>query len=135
MLLSLLTKEPAWIEDGWPWLAMVYANEKDFERAYTTARKFGKPPTLPGLVAGSPLADLERAFHFRSEDFQLGLELFSAQRAAGQIAEALATLRALQKLPGHPAYLAFLEAEIRAERGEWENAWNAWRRFAGTGFP
>jgi hypothetical protein len=134
MLVSKLRTNPEWLEDGWPWLAKAYADEKDFENACMTVRKYGKAPTVPAIVPGKPLAELERAFHFRTDDFQLGLELFAAQRAAGQTVEALATLAALQEIPGSPGYLAFIEAEIRAERGEWENAWNAWRRFAGGEF-
>jgi O-antigen ligase/tetratricopeptide (TPR) repeat protein len=134
MLISKLLAEPTWTGDGWPWLARAYADGKDFERAYATARKFGKSAKVPALAPNKSLADLERAFHFRPDDFQLGLEFFSAQRAAGQIAESLGTLAELQKIPGHPAYLAFLEADIRAERGEWEAAWTAWVRFAGPEF-
>jgi dihydroorotase-like cyclic amidohydrolase len=76
------------------------------------------------------LPELERAFRLRGGDFQAGIQLFSAQRAAGMTAEALATLQTLQEAKGRPPYLAFMEAELWAEQEEWEKAWIALRRFS-----
>lgn len=134
LFISRLIAEPAWQEDGWPYLARALAEQKEFERAYRIAMRFATVPALPEPVTGKPIAELERAFHFHPSDFQAGLDFFSAQRAAGQTAEALATLAALGKLPQHPAYLAFIEAQLWAEKEDWEKAWNAWWRFAGADF-
>ena len=134
LLISRLLAEPAWQEDGWPSLAQAFARERNFEQAYRTALRFGTAPALPHPATGKPLPELERAFHSHPEDFQAGLDFFLAQREAGQTAAALETLDALEKIPRHPAYLAFIESQLRAEREEWEKAWNAWWRFAGGDF-
>jgi O-antigen ligase len=133
-LIAKLTENPAWLEVGWPWQAKQKALDKDFEGAYSTARKFSPPPTVPRIVSDRTPEELERAFHSRPDDFQVGLELFAAQRVAGKIEDALATLNALQNLPKHPPYLAFIESELHADRSDWEKAWNAWRRSAGPEF-
>jgi hypothetical protein len=132
LLVSRLLEQPEWLEDGWPWLARSYAENKDYERAYRIARQFGTVPALPQLHPSKPLTTLEEQFRFHPDNFQEGLELYSAQRLAGSNSEALATLVALQAIRGHPAYLAFLEAELRAELEQWQDAWEAWQRFAGA---
>ena len=131
LFMSRMLADPAWQEDGWPFLARAFAEKKDFERAYRTAMRFATAPALPQAIAGKPPAELERAFHFHPEDFQTGFDLFQAQRASGQTTEALVTLDALEKIPRHPAYLAFIAAQLWAEKEEWEKAWNAWWRFWG----
>jgi hypothetical protein len=129
-LISRLAAKPEWQKEGWQWLATSHAENKDFELAYRIARESISAPTVPAFNASKPLPELERAFHFRGDDFQLGLQLFAAQRSAGKIVEALATLQALQTAKTWPSYLAFLEAELWAERGDWEKAWIALRRFS-----
>ena len=115
LLVSRLLEQPEWLKDGWPWLARRYADDNDYERAYKIARQFAAVPALPHFVPTKPLAILEEQFRFHPDNFQEGLELYSAQRQAGQTKEAITTLVALQAINGHPAYVTFLESELRAE--------------------
>jgi O-antigen ligase/tetratricopeptide (TPR) repeat protein len=134
LLFTRLRENPAWLAAGWPWLVRGYAQGGQFDQAYQLARQFSAPPPLPTVSPRQPLPDLEEQFRIHPDNFQDGLELYSAQRDAGKISEAVATLVALQAIPGHPAYLSFLEAGLRADLQQWEDAWNAWHRYAGNDF-
>jgi hypothetical protein len=129
-LIAHLLANPVWQKEGWLWLAGSYAANKEFERAYRIAREAIAVPTLPTFGSSQSLPDLERAYRLRGGDFQAGLQFFFAQRAAGMTGEALVTLKTLQEPKERPAYLAFMEAEIWAEKEEWEKAWDALRRFS-----
>ena len=134
LLFAKLLANPEWQEDGWRWLAALYAEAKDFQRACEIARDSSPRPTMPKSTGTKPLAELERIFHFRPNDIDVGLQLCNAQLAVGKTKEALATLQVLQAIPNAPAYLAFLEAEVLEESGNWEQAWKAWLRFGGRDF-
>ena len=128
-LIELLIAHPEWQEDAWPWIARYYASRGDQERAWHFVQRYATPPTLPHLNSAQSLAELERGFHFHPDDFQKGLELYSALRKLRQTDEALATLRAVESIPGSPRYLPWLEAELWAEKREWARAWAAYERF------
>ena len=134
LLFSKLLGNPEWQEDGWRWLAVLYAEAKNFQRACEIAHESSPRPTMPKSTGTKPLAELERIFHFRPDDIDTGLQLCNAQLAVGKTKEALATLQGLQAIPNPPAYLAFLEAEVLEESGNWEQAWKAWLRFGGQDF-
>jgi len=133
LLISSLLANPEWQKEGWLWLAYSFAEKKEFERAFQIARESIPAPTVPEFSTGKSLVELERAFRFRGEDLQAGIEYFAAQRAAGMTAEALETVISLQRVKTHPAYLVFLEAELWSEKAEWQKAWDALRRFKERG--
>ena len=128
-----LLAHPEWLEDGWPWLAQNYADAKNYEAAYGIVRKFAASPSIPAPGAESPRNALERKFFYHPEDFQNGLALYFSQQKLGETDAALTTLRALKKIPEHPAYVSRLEADLWAEKGDWEKAWNAWQQFSLSG--
>ena len=130
-LFTSLRSNPDWQQEAWRWLALLYAEKKEFRSACELMRNALPPPPMPKVAGNKPLADLERMLRARPDDIDIGLQLRSAQLAAGKKPEALATLRAMQALPNHPAYLAFIEAGQLEESGDWEDAWKAWQRFAG----
>ena len=134
LLRSSLLANPEWHDDGWRWLAALHAEAKDFERACEIARDSSPRPTMPKSNTTKPLTELERIFRFRPDDIDVGLQLYNAQLSVGKTKEALATLQGLQALPNPPAYLAFIEAELRAGNKEWEQAWKAWLRYGGREF-
>ena len=49
---------------------------------------------------------------------------------AGKIDEALATLESLAPFDGGPKYLWYLEAELWAQKKNWQKAWHALQRYA-----
>ncbi len=131
LLFTTLHSVPEWEQAGWRWLALLHAEKKEFKSACTLLRNSIPTPPMPKVTGTKPVPDLERMLRARPDDIDIGLQLRSAQLAAGKKAEALETLRAMQALPSHPTYLAFIEAEQLEDEGDWENAWKAWRRYAG----
>ena len=134
LLLAKLLEYPDWQKEGWRWLALLYGEEKRFKDACDLVRDLIPRPAMPKIEGAKSQADLERLFRIRPDDIDIGLQLRSAQFSAGNATEALETLRALQALPNPPGYLAFIEAEQFEDSGDWENAWNAWMRFAKAEF-
>jgi O-antigen ligase len=124
-LISNLLATPAWMLDGWYWLAEDYAEKRDFREAYLLTMKFTTRPAMPAAVPSAPISDLERMFFYHSDDVHYGMDLYLEQRKLGRTKEALGTLLQLAKSPGRPAYISYLEAELYAEQGDWENAWAA----------
>lgn len=131
-LFTALLSNPEWQQEGWRWVALLHAEKKEFQRACELMRNSIPPPPMPKVAGAKPILDLERMLRARPDDIDIGLQLRSAQIAAGKTAEAIETLRALQALPNHPAYLAFIEAEQLEQTEDWEGAWRAWQRFAGS---
>ncbi len=128
--LALMAAHPEWQEEAWPWIAQHYAQRQDHERAWRFVQRYATPPALPQLSSGHSMAELERGFHFHPEDLQQGLALYAALRNLRQTDEALATLLALDAIAGRPAYVSWLEAELWAEKGDWQKAWEAWQRYS-----
>ncbi len=133
-LFSTLVADADFRREGWPLLAKLHAERLEFESACRTAREFCKRPAMPTIVATRPMAELERLFRLRPDDFDIGLQLHSTLLATGRRKEALDVLKALQTVRNHPAYLAFIEAEVREEMSDWEGAWDAWLRYGGKDF-
>ena len=131
LLFTSLRANPDWQQEAWSFLAFLHAEKKEFRSACDLMRNYFKPPQMPQVSGTKSIAELERLVRARPDDIDIGLQLRAALLSAGKKPEALATLRAMQALPNHPAYLAFIEAAQLEETGDWENAWKAWQRFAG----
>ena len=125
LLVSNLLAYPAWLAEGWMWVALDYVRKKQFEDAYELAMRYTPAPPMPNVTSGAPINELERNFFFHSDDFQFGIDLFFAQRRLGRTGDALKTLEDIAKIPGRPSYILYLEAELYAEQRQWEEAWNA----------
>ncbi|MCE0499682.1 MAG: O-antigen ligase family protein [Methylacidiphilales bacterium] len=117
-----------WQNQGWPWLAQFYAQQKDYQHAWQTVAAHATPPTLPADNTGLALADLERSFYASPDNTAAGLILLGAEIKAGKLDDALDAVRAIEKNPDHPAHIAYYEAQLWADKQQWELAWNAWSR-------
>ncbi len=146
-LSALLDERPDWQPLAWRAWARALARAGEPERACALAERFAPAPTLPPVLGGgratasNPAAparsteELQRIFGGSRGGLAPGLELLRAQRDAGQRTEMLATLRELTARPAPPAYLFFLEAQLRTEARDWPRAWLAWENYlqrAGT---
>ena len=127
-LVELIRAHPEWMADAWRGLAGYYARRGDYERAWRFAVEYGPRPEVPLITTGKSVAELERGFILQQNVLD-GLALFQNLRRLRQNEEALTTLLALKKLDGRPDYTPYVEAELRAERKEWQLAWEAWSRF------
>ncbi len=83
-------------------------------------------------AADHPAADLEREFYGSPSSTAAGLMLLQIEIKNGKTDDALATARALEKIPDHPRYIFFLEAQLWAGKQQWELAWNAWQSYNGS---
>ncbi len=129
-----LLAHPDWMEEGAVWLAEFEADRKNFKGAYEMARRYRARPKLPPmsqpLGQQKSLAKLQKEFQSRPRDFSAGLALFATHMNLQDYDGGLATLQQLTKLPQCPKYFFYLEAELLAQKQQWEEAWLAWKKFA-----
>ena len=131
-LVTNLESHPHWLDAGWSFLAQAYASQNNFQQAWETVAKYAPAPLVPTVSSQQSVADLEQAFYERNENLADGILLYSAQTKQGQIDDAIATLRALEKSKDCPKYVFYLEAKLWSEKQQWELAWNAWQRYQAT---
>lgn len=127
-LAQTLQQHPEWQRIGWRQLGRVLADYQDYRQAYETLRQFTPAPSVPQVTSGEPSSVLQSRFKVKPA-VDDGLALYSAQVKEGKIDSALATLESLLRLEGSPKYLLYMEAELWAEKGEWQKAWKALERF------
>ncbi len=126
-LVTNLASHPEWLDAGWFFLAQSYANNGNFQQAWETVDKYSPAPLIPEISSDRPVVELEQTFYDRNENLADGMMLYRAQTKQGQIDDAIATLRALEKNKDCPKYVYFLEAKLWAEKQQWELAWTAWQ--------
>ena len=126
---QVLLANPQWQLEEWSRMARYYAQEKNFRRAYETVSKFALRPALPKIEPRGKRDTLERDFLLHSDDLMAGLSLYGMQVSEGNVDEAIKTLGTLKRVPSHPKYLSFMEAELHARKQDWESAWTAWEEY------
>ena len=89
-------------------------------------------PLIPNVASDQTSAELEQAFYEQTENLTAGMMLYLAQKKEGQVDQALSTLRALEKNKNCPSYVFYLEAQLWAQKEQWELAWTAWWNFHST---
>ena len=132
-LAEMLRTHPQWEQEDWSILARQYAGAGDFHRAYETMLRFARRPALPKLETRSSKSDLERSFARDPNDITSGLALYGLQSRGGNLDAALETLRKLEHSQPKSRHLIFMEAELHAQREDWQAAWTAWEEFAAGG--
>jgi O-antigen ligase len=128
-LIARLHAHPDWLNVGWIFLAQADRDQKDFQGAWDFVRRYAAAPIMPQVNSTSSIADLTHAFYGDSDNAAAGVLLYFAQLRAGQTDDALATLRAVEKLKDCPAYVYYLESQLWAARRQWELAFAAWWNF------
>src|SRR6202011_204522 len=83
---------------------------------------------LPDAVSPQPWITLQSTSSDPS-NLNAGLALYFAQMREGCVDDALTTQQSLAEVRGRPKYLACMEAELWAHKGEWPKAWTAWQRY------
>ena len=124
-LIQLLEKSPRLQVYGWRAMAFGLAHEARYEEALALANKYMKRQVRPSLVESVNIPKLERAFLFNPTDVRPAIELYYAQRAAGDIKAAKLTAEKVIKLPDVPAYMHLELASIYAEFGDYRRAWES----------
>jgi hypothetical protein len=72
---------------------------------------------------------LESQFRASPDSYAIAYDLYRAQERAGRIDDALQTVRHFSDRKGTPAYWKYLEAELWAEKQNYDRAWKAWESF------
>ena len=128
-LLKLLKIDPAFLFDGWIYLAMELAEAGKFEVAYEMALKQVATPPVAMAEVTSSEAQLERDFAFSPNDPRRGLALYAYQLKTGDAAKALATLQRILAMEVAPKYLDYEMARVHAKMGNHPAAWTSMRAY------
>ena len=133
VLSRAVQQNPNWLPYAWFGIAKYDASKNDFRGAYELTRKYGEPAAMPRLnspeKAESDLVRLESQFRASPDNYAIGYELYRAQKQAGRIDDALNTVRHFSDRRNSPTYFHYLEAELWAEKQNYDRAWNAWLKF------
>ena len=128
-LAETLHEHPDWQKIAWRDLAHVYADYQDYRQAYETVARYSARPQLPNTDPADSIESLARRFRISGNIENDGLPIALAQANAGDLDNALATLKVLSTMPGAPRSLHSVESEIWARKGEWQKAWQALSQF------
>lgn len=128
-LLQQLEGNLDWLRDGWPVLAEHLAKQGDFEGAFHKATTYTRAPSLRPRTSGESQDTLRRLFLLNPQDPLAGLDLYWAQKAAGNRGGALATLREVIQLKNAPPGVHWEMAALLAEDGDYLHAWSAMQEY------
>ena len=129
MLDQEIQKHPEWLSYAWFGIAKYDASKNDFQTAYELAQKYGEPVAMPRITSKASLVELESQFRVAPDNYAIGYELYRAQKDAGRTDDALQTVRHFSEHRAAPAYWKYLEAQLWAEKQNYERAWKAWKAF------
>jgi tetratricopeptide (TPR) repeat protein len=126
---SILENNEVLLKTGWPWVAQNYAERKDFEKAYQLVTHYSSAPALHETPSVKTYDEMKMDFILNPEDVVRGMTLLEKQLRSQRTDEALETIHKLKNLNNSPSSIYFREAEIWAQKEEWEKAWNNWSEY------
>lgn len=126
-LVSYIQRHPHLLRAGWQAVALDLAQKGRYEEAYTLAARQIPLPARPAIVQVADIPRLERQVVLRPTDPLASIDLYYAQRAAGQLEDARRTLERAAGLPGAPSFLPRELAGVLADLGDWRSAWDQMR--------
>jgi hypothetical protein len=129
-----IEQHPDWCSYAWFGIAKYDAVKNDFHAAYDLAQKYGDPPAMPRFSSstnpgGLDLIRLESQFRASPDSYAIGYDLYRAQKQAGRTDDALQAVRHFSERKDTPAYWKYLEAQLWAEKQDYDRAWKAWESF------
>lgn len=125
-------EHPDWLSYAWFGIAKYQAGKNDFRAAYELTQKYGEPAAMPRFEAktsDSDLMRLESQFRGSPDSYAIGYELYRALKKADRVDDALQTVRHFSERKGTPGYWKYLEAQLWAEKQNYDRAWAAWLKF------
>jgi len=128
-LMQFLHDHPEWAADTWIYEAQFAAKENDYQHACEMAAQHVSAPIIPQSGGDLPVGNLTSDFASNPDNLAEGLTLALAQMKTGQNDAALATLAELVKIPDHPRYLEYLQAQLYSGKQDWLEAWEAWKSY------
>jgi len=129
-LAQSVNEHPDWMPYAWFGLAKSRASVGDFRGAYELTEHYGDPPALPRINSNtSDILKLESQYRGSPDSYAIGYTLYRAQKQNGRIDDGLQTVRHFSERANTPAYWKYLEAQLWAEKQNYERAWRAWSKF------
>lgn len=128
-ILQQLEANPEWLRDGWPVVADHRAKQGNFEGAYTLAMAYTRKSSLRPRTSEQSQESLRRLFLLNPQDPLAGLDLYWAQKMAGDRGGALATLREVSQLKNAPPAVHWEMASFLADDGDYLHAWSALQEY------
>lgn len=127
LMASIQTNKQWQADGGWKLLADHLAQKSDFKGACELAKI-----QLPSLLRTTPgvrldLQALERAFLFNVLDARLGVELFQAYKATGDVEHAISTLEKVKNATSPPNYIYQEMAALYLQKEDYRRAWEQYR--------
>ena len=127
LMASILTNKQWQLDGGWKLLAEYEAQKSNFKSACDLAKIY-----LPSLLRTTPgvrldLPALERAFLFNVMDARVGVELFQAYKATGDVDRALSTLEKVKNATSPPNYIFQEMAALYVQKEDYRHAWEQYR--------
>jgi len=122
-MIRYLEDKPQLLEFGWKLIAENLASTGKFEEAYRLAARHIPMPARSATLTAADIPRLERTFLLSPIDPLPGVELYYAQRAAGDLKSARRTLEKVLSLPKRPDFLARELASVLADQGDMRAAW------------
>jgi len=118
-----------WLPYAWFGLAKYKASKGDFRGACELTERYGEPVALPRISSSADILELESQFRSAPDNYAIGYTLYRAQKQSGRTDDALQTVRHFSERSNTPPYWKYLEAQLWAEKQNYERAWKAWESF------
>ena len=128
-LAALTESHPDLLPIAWRGVAGYHAGRGDFRAAYELAKQFTNAPKLPEPARGVSIEQLQKQMYSEANNYGVGYSLYAEQMRAGNLDDALLTVRRFTEARDCPPYFHFLEAEAWAAKQNWERAWAARQKF------
>lgn len=128
-LLAITSQHPEWLPYTWRIVAKSRAAAGDFRGACELMQQFDNNVRFPAPDTSQSPASLRNQVFRGSNNFTAGYSLYLKQMEAGQIDDALATVRHFTANGNVPVFFYFLEAQCWSGKGDWKQAWAAWLTF------
>lgn len=122
-----LRQNPEWLQHGWRHLAEAEARAGKHREACELALAQLPPPARFTRVAIADIPRLERVVAMNPTDPKPAMELYHAQRLAGDTKAAMRLLEKIATLPQPPAFLSREKATLLMSMGEYIAAWDIMR--------
>ncbi len=126
-LVDFIGRHPHLMEAGWSYVALNLAQQGRHEEACRLAGKQLPLPARSATAFSSDVARLERQKVMQPNDPLIGVELYYAQRSAGDLPSARRTLEQVLQLPNAPSFVQRELASVLSDLDDWRAAWEQFR--------
>lgn len=126
-LVDFIGRHPHLMDAGWSYVALNLAQQGRHEEACKLAAKHLPLPARSATALSSDVPRLERQQVMQPNDPLVGVELYYAQRSAGDLIAARRTLERVLRLPNAPAFVPRELASVLSDLDDWRAAWEQYR--------